>query len=261
MNLVSAAQVSMRQLCSEKNRMKKSRSTVAVVALVVISMLAVSNVSLAVTVDSISGEWTNVSGGAYVSSNGVQSNPTAAELRWGEPSNAEDAQSGYDFLSAAPPSFDAFDGLIFSIGTFTHLNNTIVLNTAIDSAQLDVNIAIDGYGNTGPYQFLFTHDETNNDCTPLPDCANDIVTISSLNPSDTFVVGDQVFLLTILGFSVDGGNTITDIFSSPEGGFNSAQLYAMFVSQVPLPAALWLFLTGLAGLAGFRLRERRRAAA
>jgi hypothetical protein len=65
------------------------------------------------------------------------------------------------------------------------------------------------------------------------------------------------YTLQILGFSTDGGSTITTEFISQEDNDNSADLYARLRAQsdVPAPGALSLFAIGLAGLAARRRRK------
>lgn len=206
-----------------------------------------------ITVSSISAEWTNVDGGEGVT-NTISGDGTA-ELRWG--TDVGFGQSGYDFDPSAPPEIIINPNEAFTIGTFTHINRPILSGTSIESTQLDVLVEIESGGDTGPYLFSFLHDETPNRCRPRPSCASDIVTISNLVSSDTFSIGDQLFTLSILGFSIDGGETILASFSSLEGLSNSAQLYAQFVAVVPIPAALPLFLTMLFGMGALRWWRNR----
>jgi hypothetical protein len=230
----------------------------ATAGLLTLSIVFASNAyAVALTVNMISGEWTDVVGGLDVTNNGPQSNPTAAQLRWGGiiPTNPLSAQSGYDFLSAAPVAFDVNTGDLFAIGTFTHFNNPISSGSGILSANLRVFADVGGVGNVGPFTFFFDHTETPNDCDTSPSCSDDIVTISNLTTSAFFESGDELYTLSIAGFSTDGGNTIGNIFSSPEGQFNTATLYGAFVRPVPLPPAVLLFLSGLAAL--FMMAKRR----
>jgi hypothetical protein len=73
-------------------------------------------------------------------------------------------------------------------------------------------------------------------------------------------VGTDVYFFNLLGFSVDGGTTIENVFSSAEGGQNSALLYGQLSAEpVPEPASLLLFGSALAAVAA-RMRRARRAA-
>ncbi|HEY7819618.1 MAG TPA: PEP-CTERM sorting domain-containing protein, partial [Vicinamibacteria bacterium] len=69
-------------------------------------------------------------------------------------------------------------------------------------------------------------------------------------------VGTDTFFFNLLGFSTDGGLTFNNVFTSPEGGSNSASLYGQItLSPIPEPVSLLLLTTGLAAVA---LSERRR---
>ena len=109
--------------------------------------------------------------------------------------------------------------------------------------------------------FSFMHDETSNACHGAG-CSDDIVTISNLVTSDVVDLGGILYTLTLLGFSADGPNNISNIFTSPEGHTNTATLYAQFTTVVtPLPAALPLFLTMLGGIGFLRWRRPKALAA
>ena len=213
-----------------------------------------SSVSAAtLTVVDITASWSNIQGGQYVT-NTVTGDGTA-QLRWGYPATYA-GKSGYDFNPTDTP-FDVQAADPFVLGEFTHINEPILSGTAITGAQLDIFIDI-GDG-AGPYKFSFAHNETPN--VGYPGCCNDIVTISDLVTSDTVTILNQLYTLTILGFSTDHGQTYTMEFSSPEGGSNSAELYAHFTTVTPLPAALPLFLTMLGGLGWLKWRRSKALAA
>jgi len=74
-------------------------------------------------------------------------------------------------------------------------------------------------------------------------------------------VGSDLYFFNLLGFSVDGGLTFQSVFSSPEGGHNSALLYGQLTREqvVPEPANLLLLGGGLTALAT-RLRRARASA-
>jgi hypothetical protein len=71
---------------------------------------------------------------------------------------------------------------------------------------------------------------------------------------------DLQFTLTVAGLFEPNskGNTFAAKISSQQGGNAGGFVSNGSVSQVPLPAAMWLFLSALAGLAAF---SRRRTAA
>ena len=69
------------------------------------------------------------------------------------------------------------------------------------------------------------------------------------------MVGTDLYFFNLLGFSTDGGLTFQNVFSSPEGGHNSALLYGQLTTErVPEPASLLLFGGALTAVA---MRMRR----
>ena len=107
--------------------------------------------------------------------------------------------------------------------------------------------------------FNIDHNETPN--APGPPGSNDIVTI--LNPvvnTPFSYLGDDYFF-NLLGFSQDGGGTISTVFSTLEGGSNTATLYGRITEErvsVPEPSTLLLMGAGIAGLIGSRRRSKGR---
>jgi hypothetical protein len=221
--------------------------------------LAAQAAAVPVTISVVGADFNDVVGGTnvnFTNSDGIAGNE---EVRWGTP--AEGGQSGYRFDSAAPPAFVVETGTQFSLGDFTHFNFPIVAGTSISGLSLDIMADLEVEGNPvseGPFVFSFLHNETTNGCSPLPTCANDIVSFSNLVSSDSFNVNGVDYTLTLLGFMQ--GGVFTEFFSTIENQANTAQLIASFTAvlppvTVPEPGTLLLFGAALAGLGMARRRQ------
>lgn len=222
---------------------------------------ATNALAVQVDIDTVTGVWTDVSGGDNVAMNGNT-------LSWGTPLGS-DGQSSYVFDGTAPTGpHDA--GEIFDIGMFTHNNYTIGNGTSIDGATLEVTTTGTIYdtasGSSKTFEltsiFDFDHNETTNNprgnCNfggnkPCPDL---VTAFNDILGSETLTLDGMDYLLAITGF--EDGTT----FLTKEGDANSTSLQATFISKasvVPLPAGLPLLVSAL-GLVGFAARRRRRAA-
>lgn len=208
------------------------------------------------SIENVDGDWVNAAPSSVTINNSGTSGGLSS-ARWGTPVPGS-GQSGYDFLSVTTPFSALSDGTAFSLGTFTHLNFPIT-GTALESIDLELSIADLGIFNIST-TFNFIHDETPNTTGGITD--NDLVTLSNPIVNQQFSYGGQDYFFNLFGFSQDGGTTLTTTFSTIEGQTNRASLYARItesaVNPTPEPVSMLLFGTGLASLAGFNIRRKKK---
>jgi hypothetical protein len=235
--------------------------------------LGVSAASAAtLTITGVSGTWENTDPNVGVSGAGSD------RIRWGTPTTNL-GQSSYLFEGAAPPNLVVDEGEEFTLGTFTHFNFPIT-GTSLESVDLEVTTTILGVGNIKTV-YSFTHNETPNrpnssnpdpdeTCTPgngeanaqgvnVNGCADIVTAVLNEAASDTFEIDGVEYIFDILGFQV--GTEVFTQFFTKERTTNEAELRATFrtvePNVVPLPAAGWLLIAGLGGLAAIRRRQTR----
>jgi len=167
-------------------------------------------------------------------------NPTSI-IRWGEPNNPTNSQSGYDFTATIPPPFDLPGPIpFFSLGSFEH-QNFQVDDPSLTSVQLDVTLVISVDGVPRPpltFTFTFNHDETQNDLDPCPyptppgeGCTDRVQIVASPTPTTFNVDGiDYTLQMSFL----NNGNPVSEFITREGGTINSSGLVGEFVLP-PIP--------------------------
>lgn len=171
--------------------------------------------------NSVTGVWTNTSGGSNV--NGLNTN----EVRWGNSTGY--GQSGLRFDGSGVQTFN--QGNNFYLGMLTHMNWPIT--NAANGATLKITLSFSKPGVTPDPEFTFDFDidETPNSgtCpawhTPGHPKCDDKVTFPSIYGEESFTIGDKLYTLKINGFvnAYPSGTPISE-FITEEQKNNSAFL-------------------------------------
>jgi hypothetical protein len=230
------------------------------------TMLLAGTVAAAtVSIGSVAGSWTSVTGGTNVQGTGSDT------VSWG--TDIGSGQSGYGFAGIAPSGpHDA--GTVFDLGTFTHSNFAIGAGTSASGAQLELTIGATiakggaSVAKTITSIFDFEHLETTNAAAVCADggangtgvnangCADRVTLSGHSVASQTVALGGKLYLLEITGLTVDG--VPVSEFWTAENAASTAILQAQLteVGTIPLPATALLLIGGIGGI-GFAARRRK----
>lgn len=145
----------------------------------------------------------------------------------------------------------------FAFGTFDYFNGSTYYSTGVNGVTLDIDFYIEDFFNiqvdSFAMQMKFEIENISNVPYPTSDNVN---LINGHSLTRNFSSNGKYYQFEIMGFSDDGGQTITTDFSSPEGITASAELYAR-INEVPEPATFLLFGVGMVGLVGAKMRKKK----
>ena len=243
-----------------------------------LSLSASSGMAAVVTINNVSGEWTNATPTNVYGLN-FMTTADSSVVKWGDPVNDVD-QSGYTFEGLIPPptEVNTETGAEFDLGIFTHDNFRIWANppsgsATITSARLsvDFDFSIDGNAYSLNQVYTFGHDETPNQPSGTCKygdaagsgingdfgCADRVTAVLNEGLSETIIIDGLEYIFDISGFRYN--DDTFSFFLTQEQQENEAilvgQLRVVAVPEVPLPASGILLLGGLAGLAMARRRR------
>lgn len=161
--------------------------------------------------------------------------------------------NGVGSAGGAAPA-DVALGDTFSLGTFTYTNEQTLFSGGVVGIDFALNLDIDGLALSNILYRIEIDNTTNGGSNPT-----DTASLISMPAPALFTLGGIDYQLTLNGFSRNAGASFETQATLAEGAQTSAEIFAT-ISQVavPVPAAFWLFASGLAVMTGAMRRRRTR---
>lgn len=175
-------------------------------------------------------------------------NGTAGIIGWGDPFDpifSGDEPSSLEYVDGG---FSTDNSSPFKIGTLTYNNTHIVNNAnAISDANFRIQLVFTEPSSVAPIDLDFdlTIENTENTGGFDIDDKVELVPGFTLDPVITTINGVE-YSFDFLGFSDDGIN-FDLFFTQPENSNSAIDLYAN-ITAVPIPPAIWLFITAITGV-------------
>ncbi|KAF3883799.1 MULTISPECIES: choice-of-anchor K domain-containing protein [Nostocales] len=139
-------------------------------------------------------------------------------------------------------SFQAQENSVFKIGDLTYFNGTVPQGTNVDSVSLSLNLSFsEPFQFSEVFQYELELENTTNEGDREKDA--DSVVVKNTFSDRSFSFGGNDYLLELIGFSQDGGNTTVKKFRVYEDDEITAGIYARITritppKTVPEPASL-----------------------
>jgi len=149
-------------------------------------------------------------------------------------------------------NFTVSDGSAFSLGDFTYVNRSTRYAAGVTGVDFGLDVNLSGIGWT-TFNYSMSIDNTLNVPGNVPDYVSSQLTYEK---GSLFSYLGQSYQFEVLGFSRDGGLTFEDFTYLNEGSSTTAEVYGR-IQAVPVPAALWLFGSGLLALGALVKRKNR----
>jgi len=147
--------------------------------------------------------------------------------------------------------FSVRTGTAFSLGEFTYTNLPTYRSKNVKGVDFRINVNLTDIG-WSSFDYSLNIENTPNGG---PNEA-DYVSLSGA-PNDVFFEhAGQSYSLEVLGFTRNNGATFESYTFANENSFTSAEVYAR-VQVVPVPAAVWLFVSGGLVLISFTKSKRK----
>ena len=190
----------------------------------------------------------------------VQSDPTIAttSLDWRPADCLECSPSTMTFYGHGTPGqgLPGYSGAAepFALGKLRFTNNTGVGDPGLSSIDLALSYTLEGA--LSPIDFVFGLSLMDAGWVDRKGNGADVLTFTPQGETSRFDLQTESgsLIFTLLGWSADDGQTFSDSFTVGDASGAKIKLYAA-VTPVPVPAAVWLFGTGLVALVGVARRR------
>lgn len=142
----------------------------------------------------------------------------------------------------------------FALGKLRFHNGTGIGDTGLIGADLALSFMLEGA--LAPVEFVFRLTLTETGSVDRKNKGSDVLALVPENETSRFGFQTESgsFILTLLGWSEDDGQTFNDSLTVGDGANVKTKLYAA-IMPVPVPAAVWLFGAGLVALIGVARRR------